>query len=136
MHIIEGKEGRFREALLGKQVNYSGRSVIVIGRSLSLHQCELPREIAIELSQPFVIWVLIRQHFASNIGVLKVKFEKKSRLHGEYFRKLCSGTRIAESSAYMIFYKKDIFYMILLAHLFDEFRVSILRIPSWTGATF
>ncbi|KAL2225321.1 UNVERIFIED_CONTAM: DNA-directed RNA polymerase subunit beta, partial [Sesamum indicum] len=69
--VIEGKEGRFRETLLGKWVDYSGRSVIVVGPSLSLHRCGLPREIAIELFQTFVIRGLIRQHLASNIGVAK-----------------------------------------------------------------
>lgn len=53
--FIQGKEGRFRKTLLGKRVDYSGRSVIVVGPSLSLHQCGLPREIAIELFQTFVI---------------------------------------------------------------------------------
>ncbi|MCO5605508.1 hypothetical protein L7F22_059691 [Adiantum nelumboides] len=57
--VIEGKEGRFRENLLGKRVDYSGRSVIVVGPSLSLHQCGLPREMAIELFQAFVIRNLI-----------------------------------------------------------------------------
>ena len=89
--VIEGKEGRFRETLLGKRVDYSGRSVIVVGPSLSLHRCGLPREIAIELFQTFVIRGLIRQHFASNIGVAKSKIGKKSRLYGKYFRKLCKG---------------------------------------------
>ncbi|KAF5766044.1 DNA-directed RNA polymerase subunit beta' [Helianthus annuus] len=67
--VIEGKEGRVRETLLGKRVDYSGRSVIVVGPSLSLHRCGLPREIAIELFQAFVIRDLIRKHLASNIGV-------------------------------------------------------------------
>ncbi|KAL2254972.1 UNVERIFIED_CONTAM: DNA-directed RNA polymerase subunit beta [Sesamum indicum] len=53
--VIEGKEGRFRETLLGKRVDYSGRSVIVVGPSLSLHRCGLPREIAIELFQTFEV---------------------------------------------------------------------------------
>jgi DNA-directed RNA polymerase subunit beta' len=53
--VIEGKEGRFRDTLLGKRVDYSGRSVIVVGPSLSLHQCGLPLEIAIKLFQLFVI---------------------------------------------------------------------------------
>ncbi|KAK4394424.1 DNA-directed RNA polymerase subunit beta' [Sesamum angolense] len=75
--VIEGKEGRFRETLLGKQVDYSGRSVIVVGPSLSLHRCGLPREIAIELFQTFVIRGLIRQHLASNIGVAKSKIREK-----------------------------------------------------------
>lgn len=57
--VIEGKEGRFRENLLGKRVDYSGRSVIVVGPSLSLHQCGLPREMSIDLFQAFVIRNLI-----------------------------------------------------------------------------
>lgn len=57
--VIEGKEGRFRENLLGKRVDYLGRFVIVVGPSLPLHQCGLPRELSIELSQAFVIRNLI-----------------------------------------------------------------------------
>nr|YP_009681126.1 RNA polymerase beta [Sagittaria trifolia]QDG01465.1 RNA polymerase beta [Sagittaria trifolia] len=75
--VIEGKEGRFRETLLGKRVDYSGRSVIVVGPSLSLHQCGLPREIAIELFQPFVIRALIRHQVASNIGTAKSQIQEK-----------------------------------------------------------
>ena len=75
--VIEGKEGRFRETMLGKRVDYSGRSVIDVGPSLSLHRCGLPREIAIELFQTFVIRGLIRQHLASNIGVAKSKIREK-----------------------------------------------------------
>ncbi|PHT59414.1 DNA-directed RNA polymerase subunit beta' [Capsicum baccatum] len=70
--VIEGKKGRFRETLLGKRVDYSGRSVIVVGPSLSLHRYGLLHEIAIELFQTFVIRGLIRQHLASNIGVDKI----------------------------------------------------------------
>nr|YP_010275884.1 RNA polymerase beta' subunit [Cananga odorata]ARU80556.1 RpoC1 [Cananga odorata]UKH49799.1 RNA polymerase beta' subunit [Cananga odorata] len=77
--VIEGKEGRFRETLLGKRVDYSGRSVIVVGPSLSLHQCGLPREIAIELFQTFVIRGLIRQHAASNIGIAKSKIREREK---------------------------------------------------------
>nr|YP_010341189.1 RNA polymerase beta' subunit [Adiantum reniforme var. sinense]UNZ94126.1 RNA polymerase beta' subunit [Adiantum reniforme var. sinense] len=69
--VIEGKEGRFRENLLGKRVDYSGRSVIVVGPSLSLHQCGLPREMAIELFQAFVIRNLIGQHLACNLRAAK-----------------------------------------------------------------
>ncbi|KAL9411683.1 hypothetical protein AB3S75_045309 [Citrus x aurantiifolia] len=87
--VIEGKEGRFRETLLAKRVDYSGQSVIVVGPSLSLHQCGLPREIAIELFQTFVICGLIRQHLASNIELLRVKFGKKGRLSRKYCRELC-----------------------------------------------
>nr|YP_010165995.1 RNA polymerase beta' subunit [Melampyrum koreanum]QRV59937.1 RNA polymerase beta' subunit [Melampyrum koreanum] len=89
--VIEGKEGRFRETLLGKRVDYSGRSVIVIGPSLSLHQCGLPREIAIELFQTFVIRGLIRQHLVSNIGVAKSKIREKALIVWEILQEVMQG---------------------------------------------
>lgn len=69
--IIEGKQGRFRQNLLGKRVDYSGRSVIVVGPKLKIYQCGLPREMAIELFQPFVIHRLIRQGLVNNIKAAK-----------------------------------------------------------------
>lgn len=69
--IIEGKQGRFRQNLLGKRVDYSGRSVIVVGPKLHIHQCGLPREMAIELFQPFVIHRLIRGGLVNNIKAAK-----------------------------------------------------------------
>ena len=69
--IIKGKYGRFRQNLLGKRVDYSGRSVIVVGPSLKLNQCGLPYEMAIELFQPFVIRELINQGLASNMKMAK-----------------------------------------------------------------
>ncbi len=69
--IIEGKQGRFRQNLLGKRVDYSGRSVIVVGPNLKIHQCGLPKEMAIELFQPFVIHRLIRQGLVNNIKAAK-----------------------------------------------------------------
>lgn len=69
--IIEGKQGRFRQNLLGKRVDYSGRSVIVVGPKLHIHQCGLPREMAIELFQPFVIHRLIRGGVVNNIKAAK-----------------------------------------------------------------
>nr|YP_010994006.1 RNA polymerase beta' subunit [Vuralia turcica]WOZ11451.1 RNA polymerase beta' subunit [Vuralia turcica] len=89
--LIEGKEGRFRETLLGKRVDYSGRSVIVVGPSLSLHRCGLPREIAIELFQTFVIRGLIRKHFASNIGVAKSKIREKEPIVWEILQEVMQG---------------------------------------------
>nr|WAL03046.1 RNA polymerase beta' subunit [Primulina eburnea] len=89
--VIEGKEGRFRETLLGKRVDYSGRSVIVVGPSLSLHQCGLPREIAIELFQTFIIRSLIRQHLASNIGVAKSKIREKEPIIWEILQEVMQG---------------------------------------------
>lgn len=89
--VIEGKEGRFRETLLGKRVDYSGRSVIVVGPSLSLHRCGLPREIAIELFQTFVIRGLIREHLASNIGVAKSQIREKGPIVWEILREVMQG---------------------------------------------
>nr|YP_010154662.1 RNA polymerase beta' subunit [Caroxylon passerinum]QQX27897.1 RNA polymerase beta' subunit [Caroxylon passerinum] len=89
--VIEGKEGRFRETLLGKRVDYSGRSVIVVGPSLSLHRCGLPREIAIELFQTFVIRGLIRQHLASNIGIAKRKIREKEPIVWKILQEVMQG---------------------------------------------
>nr|YP_010601530.1 RNA polymerase beta' subunit [Eremogone brevipetala]WAM61106.1 RNA polymerase beta' subunit [Eremogone brevipetala] len=90
-NVIEGKEGRFRETLLGKRVDYSGRSVIVVGPSLSLHRCGLPREIAIELFQTFVIRGLIRQHLASNIGVAKSQIREKEPIIWKILQEVMQG---------------------------------------------
>nr|YP_009574536.1 RNA polymerase beta' subunit [Neottia suzukii]QBF57983.1 RNA polymerase beta' subunit [Neottia suzukii] len=89
--VIEGKEGRFRETLLGKRVDYSGRSVIVVGPLLSLHQCGLPREIAIELFQTFVIRGLIRQDVASNTGIAKSKILEKEPIVWEILQEVMQG---------------------------------------------
>ena len=75
-NIIEGKQGRFRQNLLGKRVDYSGRSVIVVGPSLELHQCGLPREMAVELFKPFVINKLIDRQICQNIKAAKKLIEK------------------------------------------------------------
>ncbi|MDJ0713027.1 MAG: DNA-directed RNA polymerase subunit gamma [Prochloraceae cyanobacterium] len=69
--IIEGKQGRFRQNLLGKRVDYSGRSVIVVGPKLKIYQCGLPREMAIELFQPFVIHRMIVSGLVNNIKAAK-----------------------------------------------------------------
>ncbi|MFN9174117.1 MAG: DNA-directed RNA polymerase subunit gamma [Synechocystis sp.] len=69
--IIEGKQGRFRQNLLGKRVDYSGRSVFVVGPNLKIYQCGLPREMAIELFQPFVIHRLIKLGIVNNIKAAK-----------------------------------------------------------------
>ena len=65
--MLKGKQGRFRQNLLGKRVDYSGRSVIVVGPQLQLHQCGIPKEMALKLFKPFVIGQLIRQEFAHNV---------------------------------------------------------------------
>ncbi len=74
--IIEGKQGRFRQNLLGKRVDYSGRSVIVVGPPLKLHQCGLPKEMALELFKPFVMNKLVERGIVQNIKSAKKKIER------------------------------------------------------------
>ncbi len=69
--MLKGKEGRFRKNLLGKRVDYSGRSVIVVGPHLKLHQCGLPKEMALELFKPFVMKTLVERNFTTNIKTAK-----------------------------------------------------------------
>jgi len=75
--MLKGKKGRFRRNLLGKRVDYSGRSVIVIGPKLKLHQCGLPKEMALELYRPFVINKLVEYNYASNVKAAKRIIERK-----------------------------------------------------------
>jgi DNA-directed RNA polymerase subunit beta' len=86
--IIKGKHGRFRQNLLGKRVDYSGRSVIVVGPSLKLNQCGLPYEMAIELFQPFIIRELINQGFASNMKLAKNFISKNELLLDPLLKKV------------------------------------------------
>ncbi len=74
--IIEGKQGRFRQNLLGKRADYSGRSVIVIGPSLKMHQCGLPKGMALELFKPFVIRKLVEKGLAQNVKNAKRQIER------------------------------------------------------------
>jgi DNA-directed RNA polymerase subunit beta' len=74
--ILKGKQGRFRQNLLGKRVDYSGRSVIVVGPSLKLHQCGLPKEMALELFKPFVMKKLVDRQQAHNIKSAKRMVER------------------------------------------------------------
>jgi DNA-directed RNA polymerase subunit beta' len=77
--IIEGKHGRFRQNLLGKRVDYSGRSVIVVGPKLRLHQCGLPREMALELFHPFIIQALLENSVVRNIRAAKNLIQKRKQ---------------------------------------------------------
>ena len=74
--MLKGKEGRFRKNLLGKRVDYSGRSVIVVGPHLKLHQCGLPKEMALELFKPFVMKTLVEKNYTSNIKTAKRMIDK------------------------------------------------------------
>nr|QWW92417.1 RNA polymerase beta' subunit [Lopholejeunea zollingeri] len=89
--LIEGKEGRFRENLLGKRVDYSGRSVIIVGPYLPLHQCGLPREMAIELFQAFVIRNLIGQNLAPNLRVAKTMIQNEKPIIWKILEEIMEG---------------------------------------------
>ena len=75
-HMLKGKQGRFRQNLLGKRVDYSGRSVIVVGPNLKMYQCGLPKEMALELFKPFVMKELVGKGLAHNIKSAKRKIER------------------------------------------------------------
>ncbi len=74
--MLKGKQGRFRQNLLGKRVDYAGRSVIVVGPELKLHQCGLPRRMALELFKPFLMYALVKEEKAANIKSAKRMVER------------------------------------------------------------
>jgi DNA-directed RNA polymerase subunit beta' len=76
-HMLKGKQGRFRQNLLGKRVDYSGRSVIVVGPNLKMYQCGLPKEMALELFKPFVMHALVSEHETQNIKTAKRMIERQ-----------------------------------------------------------
>ena len=90
-NIIEGKQGRFRQNLLGKRVDYSGRSVIVVGPQLSLNQCGLPKEMAIELFKPFVVNKLIERGLVQNIKSAKKKIERSESVVWDILEEVIDG---------------------------------------------
>ncbi|MBR1617938.1 DNA-directed RNA polymerase subunit gamma [bacterium] len=90
-NIIEGKQGRFRQNLLGKRVDYSGRSVIVVGPQLQLHQCGLPKEMAIELFKPFVVNKLIERGLVQNIKSAKKKIERSEAVVWDILEEVVDG---------------------------------------------
>ncbi len=75
--MLKGKKGRFRRNLLGKRVDYSGRSVIVVGPDLEMHQCGLPKTMALELYRPFVIQKLVEYNYATNVKAAKRLIERQ-----------------------------------------------------------
>ncbi len=85
---LKGKKGRFRQDLLGRRVDYSGRSVIVVGPALKLHQCGLPKEMALELFQPFLIRQLFAKKIVSNIAVAKNYIKKETPIVLEILKQL------------------------------------------------
>ncbi len=90
-NIIEGKQGRFRQNLLGKRVDYSGRSVIVVGPQLKLNQCGLPKEMAIELFKPFVVNKLIERGYVQNIKSAKKRIERSEAIVWDILEEVIDG---------------------------------------------
>lgn len=86
-HMLKGKQGRFRQNLLGKRVDYSGRSVIAVGPSLKIYQCGLPKEMALELFKPFVMKELVQREIATNIKMRRVKSNVWMMKFGTYWKK-------------------------------------------------
>jgi len=74
---LKGKQGRFRQNLLGKRVDYSGRSVIVVGPELKINQCGIPKDMALEMFKPFVLHEIIKQELAPNVKAAKILIEKR-----------------------------------------------------------
>jgi DNA-directed RNA polymerase subunit beta' len=93
-NIIEGKQGRFRQNLLGKRVDYSGRSVIVVGPKLKFHQCGLPKEMALELFKPFIINELVNQGLVTNVKAAKRKIEDRELFIWDVLEKVIKGQSI------------------------------------------
>jgi DNA-directed RNA polymerase subunit beta' len=89
--IIEGKQGRFRQNLLGKRADYSGRSVIVVGPGLRLHQCGLPKEMALELFKPFVIRKLVDRGIAQNVKSAKRMIERQEIIVWDILEEIIKG---------------------------------------------
>ncbi|MEX1019692.1 MAG: DNA-directed RNA polymerase subunit beta' [Litorilinea sp.] len=87
--LLKGKQGRFRRNLLGKRVDYSGRSVIVIGPTLKLHQCGLPKKMALELFKPFVMRRLVEYNYAHNIKSAKRMVDRSSPEVWDVLEEIC-----------------------------------------------
>jgi len=86
--VLKGKQGRFRQNLLGKRIDYSGRSVIVVGPTLLMHQCGLPKRMALELFKPFVISKLINRGFVHNIRSANRLSKQATPRFGIFWKKL------------------------------------------------
>lgn len=89
--MLKGKQGRFRQNLLGKRVDYSGRSVVVVGPNLQLHQCGLPKDMAVELFKPFIIRKLLERGLAKTVKSAKKRVEKKDAEIWEILENLIEG---------------------------------------------
>ena len=90
--MLKGKSGRFRQNLLGKRVDYSGRSVIVVGPELKMHECGLPKEMAVELYKPFIIRRLIERGFVKRSKSAKKVVDRRDAVVWEVLENVIDGT--------------------------------------------
>ena len=91
--MLKGKQGRFRQNLLGKRVDYSGRSVIVVGPELRLHQCGLPKTMAVELFKPFIIHKLVEKGIAETVSAPRRSWSGRIRRSMRFWKKSSRITR-------------------------------------------
>jgi DNA-directed RNA polymerase subunit beta' len=98
---LKGKQGRFRQNLLGKRVDYSARSVIVVGPELKLHECGLPKNMAAELYKPFIIRKLIERGIVKTVKSAKKIIDKKNLLFGIFWKMYLKDTRFAKPCSYI-----------------------------------
>ncbi len=96
--MLKGKQGRFRQNLLGKRVDYSGRSVIVIGPELKLYQCGLPKKMAIELFKPFIMKRLVDKDYVQNIKSAKKWWKTSARRSGKCSKRLSRSIRCSSTA--------------------------------------
>ena len=89
--MLKGKSGRFRQNLLGKRVDYSGRSVIVVGPELKMHECGLPKEMAVELYKPFIIRRLIERGFVKTVKSAKKVVDRRDAVVWEVLENVIDG---------------------------------------------
>ena len=89
--MLKGKSGRFRQNLLGKRVDYSGRSVIVVGPELKMHECGLPKEMAVELYKPFIIRRLIERGYVKTVKSAKKVVDRRDAIVWEVLENVITG---------------------------------------------
>ena len=89
--VLKGKQGRFRQNLLGKRVDYSGRSVIVVGPELKMHECGLPKDMAAELFKPFIIRKLIERGIVKTVKSARKLVDKKEAIVWDILENILKG---------------------------------------------
>ena len=127
--MIKGKQGRFRQNLLGKRVDYSGRSVIVVGPELKMHECGLPKDMAAELFKPFIIRKLIERGIVKTVKSAKKLVDKKESVIWDILENIlkekgCHVTTLS-SNASLVGINPDLIILDILFYLNDLLKVNV-----------